>query len=219
MPNVARRFGALALHRLAVNHPILTDRILEKDPKKAHLGYLSEGHFSVVYQREAEVTKIYMPSISMNEYERLKTSNQVAARHELLCEFLGDVVLPQTVSVENHPFRRGARAILIRQSYLPYRPLKALAIKSIDADLDALKVDLANYPDIKPELELMISKSWDMFSETGLLPDTTGYNNLVIGAEQPTLKLIDGLPIGPEHFDTQLRIISQLNTIEDALRS
>lgn len=216
---MARRFGALALHNLAINHPVLTDRILEKDPNKAHLGYLSEGHFSVVYQRGAEVTKIYRPSISMPEGERLKSSQQFAARHEILCEFLGDVVLPQSVSVENHPFRRGARAILINQSYLPYRPLKALAIKSLDADLDALKEDLAKYPSLEWEFGQMISNSWDLFSETGLLPDTTGYNNLVISDKHPTLKLIDGLPIGPELFDTQLRIINQLNTIEDALRS
>lgn len=77
----------------------------------------STGHATLLRdQTDGDVIQIHRPSVGMSEAGRRNLRDEFADKLQRVARHMGPYVQPeQTAYIGNHPFRRGARAVQIRQ--------------------------------------------------------------------------------------------------------
>jgi hypothetical protein len=218
MPNKVKMVGALALHNFALTFPDLTARLINRDLAGAGYEYVGAGAESTVFRQADNVVKVHRNSMTMDEPQREQLAEQMDSIHKPLRQYLGSFVLDQSIAVDRHPLDPSYRAVQIFQAYCSSTNMGIFKRNDPGIDHDQLYETCSKIPGISSALSEFVAASYGLYDKTGLLPDTTGYGNVVLtNTTVPELRLIDGQPISTEHPEVQAKIMSQLSLVEQAL--
>lgn len=211
-----KRAAMLAVHATATKTPRVAGALVGLRYKAWGAEYIGGGfEFSVFRTGEDEVLKIAHDTVHLPPHQQQAYAERRQAEYTHMASWLGEFVLPQEFSVEPLPFLPSRTAVQVRQPYCGiidpqlFEPLNPNVIRPNLASLQS------EYPSSTDQLSDFIDRSHALHRAQSLLPDTNGPANLVMDASQ--LRMIDGQPIGNEHFPIQQIILQQLDSLELAI--
>jgi hypothetical protein len=218
-PKSLKRVVKLAAHALATRAPkasgtLVGLRGLDTEPWDAE--FIGSGaEFSVFRDSDDEVVKIAHYTVTLSPNEQQAYADKRQAEYQHMANWLGEFVLPQEFSVAPLPFMPGRTAVQVRQ---PFRGVidphifEPLSPDVIEPNVASLQNE---HPGSIQQLSDFVERSRALHGAKDLLPDTNGPANLVMDGDN--LCMIDGQPIGTEHFPIQQIILQQLSSLEMAI--
>lgn len=219
MQHPVSRAAALKLNGMVQRNPDMVAKFLGIDYRPRPLRAIGQGWHSVVLLNgEDEVLKVNQRTLLYTATERAAFVERKRHEHEAMAEHLGSFVLPQEIFAAIHPVFRNREVVEITQ---PFRTIvnpnifyKGCTASSIESSVQDLRID---YPSAAAQLTSYAEQSHALYDDTGLLPDSCGGGNLVLGFPDGDLLMIDGQPVGRDEPDIQGIILNNLTHLEQAL--
>jgi hypothetical protein len=216
--NPIKRIGLRAVHTAAVKYPGATRKVLRTEEPKPELKKIGEGAQSLVYLLdEHTVVKIDIASLEMSKRERKFKASRMRYEHQLMCEYLGDTVLPHSVKVAAHPFIPDVEPIQIFQDYVnvDYVDLAANAETSTRIVAD-IQERTKKHPSATSQIKGFIDRNLALYADHKLIGDILGENN--VGFDQTnTLLQTDAQPVNTQHIGIQRIIAGHFNILDKHL--
>lgn len=198
--NPVKRAGLVAVHGAAIVAPSVTAPLaglrLRRD-----MQYLAQGYHLKTYRtNDGDVLKVDKVSMGLSPKQRTEKLARLKYEHQALRSYVGSVIVPQEITIEEHPHIKGKKAIVYRQEY---RGLSYLALAVQPTAVDSLAAKLRGHVMRRPEqievLDDFVNNNRSMFAETGLCTDIVG-ENVGIDRASHDLAVVDGQPISLADF-------------------
>lgn len=220
-PRPVNRAVSLLLHEMAIRHPDITGRLINRDLRSTGLTYAGAGAESTVYRRGSQAVKVIRKSIGLSEDELSEIAARKVAEHNLMRQHLSDLMLDQVVGIDAHPVVPKLRAVQITQPFCQFKILDLFDSAGVQLDEEFLATVCARYPFMCNKLSSLVEGGLHMYEKDGFLPDISGYCNIVMldPDSHPQLTILDGQPVGPDHSRSQTKILGQIASIREALPS
>lgn len=199
----------MSLHNLAVRHPERIEGLLNRRAHTKGYRLVGRGWHSDVFLSGENVIKVLWRTADMTEPERHSRAVELQDANKHLTKAMGSLVVPETTRVTPHPFVPRQRVVQIEQAYRDISDPKLFIPTESAIDEHALETLAAEHPGITDALKDFCTGAMKLHGQTGMMPDTNGPCNLVVGrGETPELLLIDGQPI-PAHDPEGIEITKQ----------
>lgn len=213
-PSTINRMIGTTLCKTAMTFPKTSGLLINRRLPKG-LTYAGAGGESVVYRNGDDVIKVNKRSIHLTEDQRQSQAQAEDLTFQTMQSYLGDILLPQTVSVEPHPVNPKLRAMQIRQPYVAYDDLGSVfPTDNAFINRAALEAVLRAHPDSDESFYLLAFNGLCMADEAGLVPDTLRRGNLGITATpESSLVLVDCQPLRTANIEVQEWVVPQLEDL------
>jgi hypothetical protein len=208
------RAEQLTTQRSILKDPILNMLLwllkIDTNTRKRKFGQkiIGSGVESVVFQSISGegVCKVVKKSMFSNPETRKQILGSKLADFETTQTYLSPYLLPQKITDRPHPIYPKLPCVVIEQDFFDGA--------GITIPTDTMGSFCVSLPfAIRPDLKDLAYRGLVMYSNTGLLPDTCGTNNVHYGNGR--LVLVDSQPISAIHPCTQYHIINQLNALTE----
>ena len=216
MANPLQRYGELALLNAAQSFPETTGRLIKRGlPEDSGWRLAGAGSEHTAITDDQVVLKIHRTSVFMSESDRLALAAEFNERHAVMRNYLGNLVVDQLSESGFNPLNRDKRAVVTTQDYYRFQDLGLFPAYEPCVDRSALDVARHSYPGIEDALHDFAKAGLRMYGRTGLLPDTSGLNNVVVVEKE--LVSLDGQPHQPVKASEEIRLTGQLTDLLAAL--
>lgn len=214
-PNPLKRLGAYLINASVQSFPLVMARLAGVRFTPQKLLIEGNGLHMVVLRDGDDVIKIDMASMHQTAEERQANLEKRQADHELMRSYLGDVVISETATIKPHPLLPDKDVIQVRQKYTPFTDPYLFEQSTATPIPETFFAFKSLHPEAWKGLGNFLEQSESLYHDTGVLPDTSRWGNLVIGKDA-SLHMIDGQPIRAGD-PTQGIILQQFNLLRDHL--
>jgi hypothetical protein len=217
MPQAVPRSIESSLLNFAEDHPDAARKLLGLEIEQTGLAYAGAGTESTAVTDQAKVWKIYRKSVHWRQKDRQEKAYQDREDHTVMRYHLPDFIAPEITTVEDHPLRKGKRAVVTQQTYYDFIPTAIFLPYESVVDEEAVEALESGHPGMAAELGKFAAAGLAMYHETGLLVDSSGLNNIVLADRDGELKLtcLDGTPVKQNNASVAERIVGQLTALHD----
>jgi len=195
IPNPIKRFGAFMIDGLVSACPSAANRLIGNDSATKTITYLGAGADHIVFLNGQDVIKIHVKSLAMLDQEKKRLRSVQQERYSIMAEYIGPFMLDQIVDIGPHPKRPNQTGVRTVQPFCDFVPINVFTPHSLDTNVQGLDLFLERYPNLARSLIDLVNVSMLMYQKTGLAPDLTGIENVVVSRSESRLLLIDGQPI------------------------
>lgn len=197
----------------ARNYPEATSSFLRRAIQpNSNLSLAGAGSAHTAVTDGQQILKIHRLSTFMNDQAKVALNESMIAQHKVLRNHLGTMVIRQTTRVDSNPLRPRKKAVISTQPYINFEDLGIFDGYRSTIDQSVFESVKNKFPGITEALFDFANYGLQMHEKTGLLPDTSGLNNIVVADGE--LLCLDGLPIGSSKASDVERITAQLLTLK-----
>ena len=190
----------------------ITDNVVPE-----YLAYAGTGATATAYRHGSSIIKVIRRTEGLPRKALLEVARSEHLKNVTMSTYLGDLVVPQSLSIRPHPVRPSHEIVAIQQPYVSMSTLDEVFPAADDkVNRPALEAVLKSVPVLDAPLYSLAQNALTMAEDTSLVPDLTGRNNLGI-VDAVHLRIIDGQPLSTTFQPSTDYIVPQLVSLKNFL--
>jgi hypothetical protein len=193
------------------HYPSLIAKLIQRELPDG-VTYAGAGRDMIAYRVPGAVVKVVKNSLLLSDAGRTKMVDSLTAEYNVMRDYLGNVVVPQTVAVAPHPVQPALQAVQIRQQFHEFDDLDDVFPEEDNAiNTDRLSEVLKTSPGLESSFYDFAVSGLAMAANHGVAPDITGRKNIgLTTGNLPEIIMVDAQPVSKDEPQTDEFILPQL---------